>query len=381
MKSRQSSFLGYRCMFFKADKTCASNSKVHKKINRTKIGVLFVIVFSVNNTVSASVSFSSLSQDKPSYFNDYLVKKESSKISSITYLTLEDKQRLANYEKQYLDEYQTLMQQQISYQVTYIQPVNRAQACKVMVVAHIDYSSTVLQDLKHYWDGECKNGYANGIGREFVKGGNNYSWILANYQEGIPAYYAEKDLFSYTYIEGEFDAQQLTWLGVETDYSSISETKKIGIKDYRTKINLFESYFLDSPETRFLVKEYPNFKYEQIEYTLNSSRILDYEFALHDQNDRRHGWGFYKLQNLDHYGGFEYIDGNFQLKPLPEEFRRRYQYIMDEIHWTKQLALKAQKKALKVKQQYIDQFCHKPNQAMLKELPEYLDICTVGENE
>jgi hypothetical protein len=341
---------------------------------------LFGLIIAFSSTdVIASYGFSI--EDKPSYFNDYLAKEESLNIPLINYLTLEDKQRLANYEKQYLDEYKTLMQQQTSYQVNYLQPVNRVQDCKVMVLASSDYSSVDLLDLKHYWDGDCKNGYANGVGREFVKWSHYDSWILANYKDGIPTYYAEKDFFSNTYIEGEFDTHQLTWIGVEIDSSSISEIKKIGIKNYRTKINLFETHFLDSPETRFWVKEYPNFKYQQIEYSLNSSNILDYEFALYDQNHIRNGWGFYKTPDSDYYGNFEFIDGKPQMIPLPKEFRHKYRYIMDEIHWAGQLALKAQKKALKVKQQYIDQYCFKPNQAMLKALPKYLDICTVGENQ
>ena len=52
---------------------------------------------------------------------------------------------------------------------------------------------------------------------------------------------------------------------------------------------------------------------------------------------------------------------------------------MDEIYWAVQLALKAQKKAWKVRQQYIEQYCHQPSQTMLKAVPEYMEICSGNE--
>lgn len=143
-----------------------------------------------------------------------------------------------------------------------------------------------------------------------------------------------------------FNVHKLTWQGVESYRYKQTFMKNIGIQDLRTRINLFESYFIDSPKIRFKYKEYPNFKYQQIDYGLDSSNTTDYQFSIYDQNYKRNGWGFYKSKSSSYYGNFEYIDDKPKLIPLPKEFRQKYDYIMDEIYWAVQLALKAQKKSM-----------------------------------
>lgn len=377
MKSRQWNFLGCRDMFIKVNKL--RECKSYKRINITKIAGLAVIMVILNNTVMASAPYSFFNQEKPSYFNDYLVKEKIINKSLKTNLTLEDKQRLANYEKQYLDEYQRLMQQKTPLKEFYVQPINKVESCKIWVLISHDYSNELLTGFRHYWDGACKNGYADGIGREFVKADKHDAWVLANYQDGVPTYYAKQNKLGKTYIEGVFDVNDLIWQGVESYSYKETIMKSIGTQDYRTKINLLETFFIDTPEILFVYKEYPNFKYQKIEYGFGSSSRIDYEFSLYDQNNKRNGWGFYKTKSANYFGNFEYIDDKPTLLPLPTEFRQKYGFIMDEIHWAVQLALKAQKKALKVKQKYINQYCHQPSQTMLKVVPEYMEICTDDE--
>lgn len=349
-------------------------------MNKIIFGLLGAIIASINSSVTASTSESVLSEDKPSYVNDYLDKEDVLNQHISPHLALEDKQRLANYEKHYLNEYQRLMQQQAPYQVSYVQPINKKKACKVWVVASSEFLKTTLLELKYFWDGACKNGYADGLGREFLVGGKYSRWALAHYQEGIPTYYAENDLFNKIYIEGIFDTNQLTWTGVETYFGDGFVMKQIGIKDYSTQIYLLEYVFSSRPGVRFLSKDYPNFVYKQKEYKLEPLSKVAYEFGIYDKNHKPNGWGLLKLKGETYHESFAYIDGKPKLTPLPNEFIQKYHYIMDEIHWAGQQALKAQKKALKVKQLYVRKYCSQPNQTLIKALPDYRDICNIDAN-
>ena len=46
----------------------------------------------------------------------------------------------------------------------YVQPVNKAEACKLPT----SQDKLILPNLRAYWDGECKNGFAFGLGRDIA---------------------------------------------------------------------------------------------------------------------------------------------------------------------------------------------------------------------
>jgi hypothetical protein len=343
-------------------------------MNKWLLILASLVLINFNHGAFALTSFSSASKEVYiSTYLDTLVAKPSSIKKTLSF---NDKQRLANYETNYLKEYQQLIKNQSPYRIMYVQPVNKVEDCKVWVVGRSDFIEIAPIGQAYYWDGQCKNGYADGLGREFLMDERFNKWTLAVYKDAMPTYFIEQDSISRTYIEGLFDSRRLTWLGVTKYYLDSYVMTQIGLQNYATQINLIEHSFSDENSTRILLKEYPNFKYKSFEYPLDSLTSVDYEFALYDENNVRNGWGFFKSKNSEYYGSFEYIDDRPYLIPLPIEFRRKYTYIMDEIYWAGRQALKAQKHALKIKQDYIEKVCSNPSTSMMKLIPSYSNICS-----
>ena len=75
------------------------------------------------------------------------------------------------YEKQYLAEWENWKQQNKNTKPSFkwIQPKNKKEECKVYVGIDSENDKTTKSDYALYWDGECKDGYAYGLGREIEK--------------------------------------------------------------------------------------------------------------------------------------------------------------------------------------------------------------------
>lgn len=131
----------------------------HKTMNKIIFGLLTVIVACSSSAVIAS--YGVFSEDKSSVVDGNLDRENLINKQVITHLSIKDKYKLANYEKQYLKEYQRVMQHQSLYEEIYIQPINKAEACKIWVFAPVDFLQTARAQRKNFWDGACKNGYAD----------------------------------------------------------------------------------------------------------------------------------------------------------------------------------------------------------------------------
>ena len=71
--------------------------------------------------------------------------------------------------------------------VKWVQPANKKESCKVYTAKVNKLDDT----FKIYWDGKCKNGYANGLGREFARNTLENMNAIALYKGGkkTPKYF------------------------------------------------------------------------------------------------------------------------------------------------------------------------------------------------
>lgn len=102
-------------------------------------------------------------------------------------------------------------QNRISYQ--WIQPRNKEVECKVIYSVG---EETQAHDPVLYWDGECKDGYASGLGREFFDSEQGLSSWLGEYGKPgeKPVYYYVHDYDSMTTSVGFNDAEVSNPVGV-----------------------------------------------------------------------------------------------------------------------------------------------------------------------
>jgi hypothetical protein len=68
--------------------------------------------------------------------------------------------------------------------VVWKQAENKKEACKLWMSDTPDHKFWELPDTKMTWDGQCKDGYAYGLGREFLDGRGGLTSTLGTYQGG-----------------------------------------------------------------------------------------------------------------------------------------------------------------------------------------------------
>lgn len=92
-------------------------------------------------------------------------------------------------------------------QVKWIQPANKNISCKIYSDFYIG-TDPISTKNKVFWDGDCKNGYAYGMGREFVKGEMIDQESLAEYTGGMirPTYYLTMDKLNHFLTIGDADS-------------------------------------------------------------------------------------------------------------------------------------------------------------------------------
>ena len=105
-----------------------------------------------------------------------------------------DENEAFKYERKYLAEYEQLknnFSDQSS--VKWIQSANKKLPCKVYVGISKTEDRTLDENYKIYWDGGCKNGYANGLGREFERGivFNMDALVIYQGKEQEPQYFIQ----------------------------------------------------------------------------------------------------------------------------------------------------------------------------------------------
>lgn len=288
--------------------------------------------------------------------------------------------RIAAYETNYLNEFNQLVKESPKENSTYVQPANKKMPCKIWMGYQGDDKWFKNESFKFYWDGECKNGFASGVGREFSKGNLRDSWDLAIYDKGQPTYYITYDALSYTNFEGIARAG-----GKGGDYgvlTKISESKEdINVIILTGRHNTHKGPDLLVATSPFwggtykYAKLFWNFRYIYTNWTNNSSQADEFEFALQDGNGAKNGWviGKSKTSNVPVSG--EMVNNNFSQLNLPNTYNNHADEILKEIDDAKNMALKAQEQAWLVKKQYLKRICRQNVSVNFMDNAEYKEIC------
>ncbi|WP_066166350.1 hypothetical protein [Aliarcobacter cryaerophilus] len=290
------------------------------------------------------------------------------------------------YEKQYLVDYENWKQQNkdIKPSFKWIQPKNKKEECKVYVEIDSKNDKTTKSDYTLYWDGECKDGYAYGLGREIEKtmledlqqigvyeNGKavDYCTILSPLeginQEGECSYSNEKaNNHVKTIIEDKLDNFDIKYeIGVSG--TNISPGMGIQISPFSDK--------------KILAKVYPNFLYIIEDYTEDSFVPMKYDFNMKTkQNDNwiNSGYRFVIQKAGGRLSGENINNGkNIRLVALPDSYINHISTIHDEIIKQVNLGFEAQKKALIIKEKYKKKICKDSVKVDFMDNSEYKEIC------
>lgn len=292
-------------------------------------------------------------------------------------------ERIEKYEENYLNEYNTILQNSPKKKTTYIQPSNKKEPCKVWFGYTEDNQWFKEESYKIFWDGECKNGYADGLGREIEKNTLMDKWGLAIYKDGKPTYYIVNDVLRNDTFEGVDDQNQQISYGVHTQI-----TEKMGdvdVVNVAVAYNKREQVALLSRTSPFwngsyvLVKTYPNFDYVYQNYQNNDEAKLDFEFFLTDKKNKN-GWALGKPRNQNVVSG-EYVMNKFNRVDLPSTYNNQADEIIKEIGEAQQKAYQAQEQAQLVKKQYMKKICKDSVKVGFMDNDDYKLICNNYQKE
>jgi len=286
------------------------------------------------------------------------------------------REQLAKYEKNYLNEFEQIKNNIPKTNVKWVQPNNKKQPCKVYVGYGQD-DPTQDGSFKLYWDGQCKNGYAYGLGREFNIADLTNMWQIAIYRKGQPKNYAVMNNILHEYTqEGEFYYEKSNYQVrryINNKNNDISVSYNIGRFGEKEPDTIIQTSPFWNNSMRYL-KAYPNFRYEYIDATKNDEAKIDFSFTIFDKNNIKNGWAIEKPKNQNIIHG-EYINNKGSKTNLSQEFINKGNKIIDEIKSDYDKALNAQSQAQLIKKQYLRKICKKSVKVSFMDNEEYKEVC------
>lgn len=298
-----------------------------------------------------------------------------------------DEIEVAKYEKAYMAEYESIKQQYANFQPSskWAQPKNKKEECKVYVGINPNDDKTIKSDYSLFWDGECKDGYADGLGSAFEM--TQFADIrqIAIYSKGNPDIYCVNlDLLTGTTKEGEC----LYYTDKPSHYVKTIVSDKNS--DLRILYEFGVGMTKDSPmmvmQTEVFhnnvgyFKIYPNFLYSIIDFTKSEFDDRSYQFYVKEnKNETMNGFGFVIYKNGQQVGGEMVNNSLIKKVELPRSYFQKANSILNEIKNAANIAIDAQNKALVIKEKYKKKICKDDVKVDFMDNDEYKAICKEDE--
>ncbi len=292
-------------------------------------------------------------------------------------------EEVGKYEKSYMAEYELFKQQNANYQPSFkwIQPKNKKEQCKVYVSINPNDDKTVKSDYSLVWDGECKDGYASGLGRE-IENTMLLNLQQIGYYDGGKAvdYCVGFDPINNWEEAGECSYEinkpnhfVKTTINDKNNNLEISYEFGVALTVNAAGTSIFTSPFFDAVK---YIKEYPNYAYLIMDFTKDVFDNRNYEFNIIEVKSRKfNGFGFAIFKNGSKGGG-EMNNGSFVRQiELPQSYFKNADNILTEIKKEGDIALEAQRKALIIKEKYKNKICKDSVKVNFMDNEEYKDIC------
>lgn len=289
-----------------------------------------------------------------------------------------NEQEVLKYETKYLQEYEQIKSSYIDNNIIkWIQASNKTKPCKVFVGTSKKDDRTLDSEYKIFWDGKCKNGYANGLGREFERGTLTDIEAIAIYsgKKEEPKYYIQKYNLSNVLKEGDLNNDYFVETSIKDDNINFYINYVYGYFGSKNKPALI-TYNSPLQTNSIYIKGYPNFAYQIFDFTNNEFDKRRYMFDLiNSKNKKKNGFGFQINKNNIRYSG-EMANGQFIRRVyLPQPYINKMGNILDEIKSAGQKAISSQNKALLVKKQYKKKICKDSVKINFIDNKEYKAIC------
>ncbi len=288
------------------------------------------------------------------------------------------------YEKTYMTEYELIKQKNGKFNPKYklIQAQNKKEECKIALSTKFEDKSQEA-GFSLFWDGECENGYASGIGRAILNTLVDSTHSIGYFEKGREKdYYNEIKPLIGTELNGIGNHDEgnghfvITMVDDKNGNLDISyEYGFFSLNGLKTTMKTYPFY--DVVE---YYKSYPNYSYAIKDLTKDEFDNRNYEFNIRDnKNGEFNGFGFASTKNGYTFGG-EMVNGTLARRvELPQSYFNKVNSIFAEIKNEANIALEAQRKALIIKEKYKNKICKDSIKVDFMDNKEYKAIC--NENE
>ncbi|MDR3346617.1 MAG: hypothetical protein LBS73_05535 [Campylobacteraceae bacterium] len=296
-----------------------------------------------------------------------------------------------SYEKIYEQEYEEIKNSFPKTVVKWIQPANKKEACKIYVGFFEGYDRTLKDDFKVYWDGECKGGYADGLGREFEETKLTLLEQIGFYKNGMAEDYCIQKNDSgidIRTIEGEcVYGDNKPSYGVETRIKENPKDFSLDISYIYGQLNARYGPTLVTIVSPFMdkigrIKSYPNYSYSITDSRNDEFDNINLLFEIQvikDNQWKPNGFKFIIYKN-DVLRGVELIDCIYKRDvALPQAYAKHWDEISNEILTAGNKALAAQEQTFIIKKKYIEKICKKSVKVTFMDNDKYRAICNERE--
>lgn len=281
------------------------------------------------------------------------------------------------YEKEVLNEYENL--RKVNYQKVekWIQPINKKQQCKIFVSGYKDKIDSFISDNKFYWDGECKNGFAYGLGREFVKGVEKDQETLGVYSgnQTAPIYYYMKDNLLNAFTLGkETSKDNGKYLSVVIN-DSVNNFNIFNIIAANDDNVLYTSMLSPFSMIKVFSKVYPNFSYVIKDFSQELNSPIKFEIYL-QKNNIPFGYVVYIKKDGNIVSGKYGANGKIEESvKLPDSYIEHMEDILYEIGVKTNIGSGILQTAESFKKQYKNNICKIRAKSPFNTWENYKDIC------
>ena len=212
---------------------------------------------------------------------------------------------------------------------TWLQPMNKGIPCKIYSSSSSEQGSSPWwrdTSAKYYWDGECKNGYAYGLGREFLyTKGKIYAW-LADYSggENMPSYYLQVDYDSNYIAFMAKDPQHVVFLEYQVEQNP--SKKGIAIKESYFNFSSARAYIKEMAignDAYVMSMGMPSKKRYAIHRIKNSNKDIRV-FSTFDENNQNVGYSTEIVANPLVNNQIRHVEYIGQSQTRPVELPRGY---------------------------------------------------------
>lgn len=285
-----------------------------------------------------------------------------------------------SYIKKYEAEYQQIKSnsQNTEMPVKWIQATNKKEPCKLFIGYNPNDDRTLKDGYKIFWDGECKNGYAYGLGREFEKGFLTNLEAIALYSGGEkkPEYFIQKDNLSNITMEGDITNGNYVKTIIKDDGINFDIWYQYG--HFQENIVDIGSFINSNPFSDQItyIKAYPNFAY--VIGDLSNDEFSQYKYNYNMVDGKRkqlNGFVFSVSKNNIRFASQQNYGQFVRHVDIPQSYLNHIGNVFNEVKNAGQVAIDAQKKALMVKQQYKDIICKDSVKVDFMDNNEYKAIC------